>query len=191
LRNALLDLYAAGNNDAGAELASRQFQSADNMTDQIGALSVLTQIPGDRREAALDTYYRTHAADPLVVDKWFALQAVIPEEATLARVRGLMQHHAFSMTNPNRLRSLVGTFAGGNLTRFNARDGSGYDFLAEIVMQLDARNPQVAARLLGAFKAWRNMETVRRGKAEAALQRVAAVPNLSPDVRDIVDRSLG
>ena len=191
LRNALLDLYAAGNRDAGAEVASHQFNQANNMTDQVGALSILSYIPGDRRELALDSFFRTHAADPLVVDKWFALQAMIPEESTLERVRGLMQHHAFSMSNPNRLRSLVGSFAAGNLTRFNAIDGSGYDFLADIVMQLDARNPQVAARLLGAFKTWRNMEPQRRAKAEAALRRVAAVQGLSPDVRDIVDRSLG
>ena len=191
LKNALLDLYAAGNRAEGADVASRQFHAANNMTDQIGALSVLVQIPGDQRELALDTFYRTHAADPLVVDKWFALQAMIPEEGTLTRVRGLMEHHAFSMSNPNRLRSLVGSFASGNLTRFNAPDGSGYEFLADIVLQLDPRNPQVAARLLGAFKTWRNMEKNRSAMAEGALRRVAAEKGLSPDVRDIVDRSLG
>ncbi len=94
------------------------------------------------------------------------------------------------MSNPNRLRALVGTFAVANQTQFNAADGSGYAFLAEIVIALDPKNPQVAARLLGAFRSWRTFEAGRRNQAEAALRRVAAVGSLSSDVRDIVERSL-
>ncbi len=191
LRNAALDLLAAGAPNKGSQLASAQFRAANNMTDQIGALNVLALIPGDAREAALDSFFRTHASDPLVIDKWFALQAMIPEEATLARIKRLMNHHAFSITNPNRLRSLIGAFATGNLTRFNAADGSGYDLLVETVMAVDPKNPQVAARLLAAFRSWRSLESGRRGLAEAALQRVAAVKDLSADVRDIAQRSLG
>jgi aminopeptidase N len=100
-----------------------------------------------------------------------------------------MQHPAFLMSNPNRLRSLIGSFA-SNPTQFHALDGSGYAFLASIVTMLDQKNPQVAARLLGAFRSWRTMEARRRAVAEAALQKVAALTTLSPDVRDIVDRSL-
>ena len=191
LRNAALDLLAAGNPDQGSLLASEQFHSANNMTDRMGALSVLSLIPGEAREAALDSFFRAHAGDPLVIDKWFALQAMIPEEATLGRIKRLMQHHAFSLTNPNRLRSLIGAFATGNLTRFNAADGSGYDLLVETVMAVDPKNPQVAARLLAAFRSWRSLEAGRRAFAEAALKRVAAVDNLSADVRDIAQRSLG
>ena len=191
LRNAALDLLAAGAPQAGAQLASAQFRAANNMTDQIGALNVLALIPGDAREAALDSFFRSHASDPLVIDKWFALQAMIPEEATLARVKRLMNHHAFSLTNPNRLRSLIGAFATGNLTRFNAADGSGYDLLVETVIAVDPKNPQVAARLLAAFRSWRSLESGRKALAEAALQRVAAVQDLSADVRDIAQRSLG
>jgi aminopeptidase N len=190
LRNAALDLYAAGDPAEGGELAMRQYQDANNMTDRMAALAVLSLIPGDMRERALDSFFRAHASDALVVDKWFALQAVIPESGTLDRVRQLMQHHAFSMSNPNRLRSLIGAFSSANPTQFNAADGSGYDLLSEIVIELDPRNPQVAARLLAAFRSWRTLEPVRRGKAEAALRRVAAVGILSPDVRDIVQRSL-
>ncbi len=190
LRNAALDLLAAGDAGAGADVAMRQFQSAHNMTDQFGALSVMSMIPGDQREQALDSFYRTHAADPLVVDKWFALQGLIPEAATFDRVRALMQHHAFTYANPNRLRSLIGSFA-ANLTQFHAADGRGYDLIASVVMEMDGRNPQVAARLLAAFRTWRSMEAGRRTHAQAALQRVAAIQGLSPDVRDIVDRSLG
>ena len=191
LRNAALDLIAAGSPAEGAALASAQFRSANNMTDQIGALSVLSQLPGEARETALDSFFRAHAVDALVIDKWFALQAVIPEEETLARIRALMSHHAFSMNNPNRLRALIGSFANGNPTRFNAPDGSGYDLLVETVLEMDARNPQVAARLLGAFRSWRSLEPGRRAAAEAALNRVAEKASLSADVRDIVQRSLG
>jgi aminopeptidase N len=191
LRNAALDLIAAGSPAAGTALASAQFRSANNMTDQIGALAVLSHLPGEARETALDSFFRAHASDALVIDKWFALQATIPEAETLARVRRLMTHHAFSMNNPNRLRSLVGSFANGNPTRFNAPDGSGYDLLVETVLEVDGQNPQVAARLLAAFRSWRSLELGRRAVAEAALQRVAAQSSLSADVRDIVQRSLG
>ena len=191
LRNAALDLIAAGAPADGAALASAQFRSANNMTDQIGALAVLSHLPGEARETALDSFFRAHASDALVIDKWFALQATIPEPETLARVRRLMGHHAFSMNNPNRLRSLIGSFANANPTRFNAADGSGYDLLVETVLEVDGKNPQVAARLLAAFRSWRSLEQGRRAVAEAALQRVAAQANLSADVRDIVQRSLG
>ena len=189
LRNAALDLIAAGDPQKGADIAMRQFHAAHNMTDQFGALAVLSMIPGDQREQALDTFYRTHAADHLVVDKWFALQGLIPESSTLERVRALMQHHAFTYANPNRLRSLIGSFA-ANLTQFHAADGRGYDLIASVVLEMDSRNPQVAARLLGGFRTWRSMEAGRQRHARVALARVAAAHSLSPDVRDIVDRSL-
>ena len=190
LRNAALDLFAAGDPAEGAEMAMRQFQDADNMTDRFAALAVLSLIPGDMREKALDSFFRSHASDPLVIDKWFALQAMIPEPGAIERVRTLMSHHAFSFTNPNRLRSLIGVFSTANPTQFNAADGSGYDLLAGIVLDLDKRNAQVAARLLSAFRSWRTLEPGRRALAEAALRRVSAAHGLSPDVRDIVDRSL-
>ena len=190
LRNSALDLYAAGDRAAGADIAMRQYSTSSDMTSRFAALSVLSLIPGDTREYALDSFFRAHATDHLVLDKWYALQAMIPERATLARVRELMNHHTFTMTNPNRLRSLIGTFANANPTQFNALDGSGYEFLADLAGSLDSRNPQVAARLLVAFKSWRNLESGRRGKAEAALRKVQTISGLSSDVRDIVDRSL-
>jgi len=118
------------------------------------------------------------------------LQAMIPEAGTLDRIKGLMQHPAFSIGNPNRVRSLIGAFAAGNQTRFNARDGSGYEFVVDVVLKLDAKNPQVAARLLSAFKSWRMLEEQRRKLAEAALRQVASASHLSPDVKDIAERSL-
>src|SRR5579884_1107171 len=111
-----------------------------------------------------------------------ALQATIPEPATLARVRALTAHPAFSMANPNRVRALIGAFAQGNHTQFNRADGAGYDFVADIVLELDPKNPQVAARLMGAFRSWRALEPKRRARAEATLRRIAATPSLSRDV---------
>src|SRR5262249_823255 len=124
------------------------------------------------------------------LDKWFALQAAMPEVGTLDRVRTLTGHPSFSLATPNRVRALIGTFATGNHTQFNRADGAGYDFVVDTVLALDPKNPQVAARRLGAFGSWRVLEASRRAHAEAALRRVAAVETLSRDVRDIVSRSL-
>jgi aminopeptidase N len=190
LRNVALDLYTAGNPAAGTPLAARQFETATTMTDKFVALGILANYPGEARETALQSFYASYAGDALVIDKWFGLQATIPEAWTLDRVKTLMNHPAFSFANPNRVRSLVGAFAIANQTRFNARDGSGYNFVAEIVLSLDPRNPQVAARILGAFRSWQTLEVGRRNLAEIALRRVAAVENLSADVRDIAERSL-
>ena len=105
-------------------------------------------------------------------------------------MRALTQHAAFSLSNPNRVRALIGGFAQANQTQFNRADGAGFEFLADTVLALDPKNPQVAARLTTAFRSWRALEPGRRGRAEAALRRVAAAPNLSRDLRDIVSRSL-
>jgi aminopeptidase N len=191
LRNVALDLLCAGDPAEGAILATRQFESATTMTDQIAALSALAQTPGGAREEALDAFYRAHQGDALVIDKWFGLQATIAETETLSRIKRLTKHEAFSLGNPNRVRSLIGAFAAGNQTQFNASDGGGYDFVAQIVLELDRKNPQVAARLLGAFKSWRSLESKRRAFAQAALRRVAAQEDLSPDAKDIVERCLG
>jgi len=190
LKNACLDLLAATGGAAAISLATRQYHTADNMTDRMAALAALSHHDVPERKAALDDFYRRFESDQLVIDKWFALQAAIPEPETLERVKGLTQHPAFSYSNPNRLRSLIGAFAQANQTQFNRADGAGYEFLIDTVLMLDAKNPQIAARLLTAFKSWRALEPVRRGKAEAALRRAADVPNLSRDVADIVERSL-
>ena len=189
-RNTALSLLAAGDPALGAELAVARFAHADNMTDRIAALAVLSLIEGDAREAAFDRFYLRYRDEPLVVDKWFALQASIPEHATVDRVERLMGHPAFSLAVPNRVYALVGAF-GANPTQFNRRDGAGYALVADAVIALDARNPQVAARMLGAFRSWRLMEPGRRALAEAALKRIAAGPALSPDVREMTSRSLG
>jgi aminopeptidase N len=189
LRNLALSMLAAGKAEEGARRAQIQMAGANNMTERFAALAVLSLTPGVAREHALEAFARSHAADPLILDKWFILQAQIPEKETLARVRGLMRHHAFSLSNPNRVRSLIGGFS-ANQTQFNRADGAGYDLLAEVVTTLDPTNPQIAARLLSALRSWRSLEPGRQSKAEAALAGIAAKTQLSADVRDIVTRCL-
>jgi aminopeptidase N len=191
LRNVCLDLLAAGGEAAGIALAAQQYRGADNMTDRMAALSTLSLHDTPERQDALDDFYRRYEGDPLVIDKWFVLQAMIPEPETLARMQELKAHPAFSLANPNRVRALVGSFAQANQTQFNRADGAGYAFIADTVLALDARNPQVAARLMTAFRSWRSLEAGRRAHAEAELRRVAASRELSRDLKDIVERSLG
>jgi aminopeptidase N len=190
LRNCCLDLLVASGDKAARALAVEQFTAADNMTDRLAALATLSLQDVPERDSALEAFYARYQSDALVIDKWLALQAAIPEAGTLDRVRSLTSHKAFSFSNPNRVRSLIGAFAQANLTQFNRADGLGYDFVADCVLALDPKNPQVAARLMTAFRSWRALEPVRRAKAEATLRRVARNAGLSRDVRDIVDRSL-
>jgi aminopeptidase N len=190
IRNTALDLISAADLYLGESLASEQLASATNMTDRLAALATLTLIPGEAREAALARFAESYGKEPLVLDKWFALQAAIPEPGVLERINGLMRHTAFSMTNPNRVRSLVASFSLNNPTQFHRIDGRGYEFLADIVLELDKMNPQIAARLLTAFGTWKTVEARRRGKAEQALRRILERPELSPDVADIAQRSV-
>ena len=129
--------------------------------------------------------------DPLVMDKWFAIQAATPGVGTVARVEALMRHPAFTMRNPNKVRAVLGVFAMSNPTAFHAADGSGYRLLADRVLELDALNPQVAARIVGAFNPWLRHEPTRRALMKAQLQRIAAAPGLSGDVSEIVESALG
>ena len=190
LRNGALAMFVAGDMIEGGARAHRQFEQADNMTARLGALTSIASIPGAPRERAFEAFGRRFAAEPLILDKWFALQAQIPETQTLDRVRALMTHHAFSLGNPNRVRALIGGFT-ANATQFNRPDGAGFELLADIVLTLDPTNPQIAARLLTALRSWRSLEPVRQAKGSEALRRIVEQPNLSADVRDIVTRSLG
>ncbi|GLK84892.1 aminopeptidase N [Ancylobacter defluvii] len=190
LRNTCLSLLAEAGAGDGIARALGLYRAADNMTDRLQALMTLVHYAPEHRDEALGDFYERFRDDPLVIDKWFGIQAQIAEPGTLDRVRELTGHPAFSMRNPNRVRALIGSFATGNPTQFNRADGAGFDFLTDTVLGLDGANPQLAARLLGAFKSWRVLEAGRRAQAEAALRRVAGTPGLSPDVTDIVTRSL-
>ena len=144
LKNICLDLMAATEASAAIARAVAQYDGADNMTDRMAALATLALHDRPERAAALDGFYKRYADDPLIIDKWLALQAMIPDPTTLDRVRALTGHPAFSLANPNRIRALIGAFAQGNHTQFNRPDGAGYDFVADIVLALDPKNPQVA-----------------------------------------------
>ncbi len=191
LRNVCLDLLVAAQHGDAVALAARQYQGADNMTDRQAALAILSLRDVPQRADVLADFYARYAHDPLIVDKWLALQAAIPEPATLDRVKALTVHAAFSFANPNRVRALIGSFTTANQTQFNRVDGGGYGFLVDTVLALDSKNPQVAARLLSALKSWRVLEPSRRALAQAALARVAGAPALSRDVSDIAARALG
>jgi aminopeptidase N len=190
LRNVAADLLAATGQPADIARASRQYETADNMTDRMAALGTLCLHDTPKRLQALDNFYARYASDALVVDKWFSLQATIPRPETLEKVRCLTTHSAFSFANPNRIRALIGAFAQGNATQFNRADGAGYNFIADTVLALDPKNPQVSARLATAFRTWRTLEPGRRAKAEAALARVKSNPGISRDLADIVERAL-
>ena len=162
------------------------------MTDRAAALSVLAHRHSDSPQAkdALAAFEERYRADPLVMDKWLAIQATAPGAATLDRVRALTGHPGFTMTNPNRVRALIGTFATANQTAFNRADGAGYDFFSRAVLEIEQRNPQLAARLATALRSWRSLEPVRRGKAREALLLISGAENLSADLRDIVERTI-
>jgi aminopeptidase N len=190
LRNVSLDLLAASAAPQAIARAARQYDAADNMTDRMAALATLSLHAVPERMKALDDFYRRYAGDALVIDKWFSLQAMVPDPDTLANVRRLAAHPAFSFANPNRVRALIGAFAQGNQTQFNRADGTGYDFVAQLILEIDVKNPQLAARLATAFRSWRTMDAPRRQAAEAALKRIKAASPLSRDLADIVERAL-
>jgi aminopeptidase N len=189
LRNEALGLIALADPARATALSEAQFESADNLTDRLAALAAMTLVPGEAREGLIARFAQAYAGEPLVLDKWLMAQALIAEPGTLDRVRTLMRHKAFTLGNPNRVRSLIGGYA-ANLTQFNRADGAGYNFVADMVIALDRTNPQVASRLLGSFKTWRMLEPTRKGLAEAALALVAQTPGLSRDVADIAERAL-
>jgi aminopeptidase N len=191
LRNVALDLMAAATGNAPAiARAMRQYEAADNMTDRMAALATLSLHDVPEREKALADFFERYKGDALVIDKWLSLQAAIPQPDTLDKVKALTRHSSFSFGNPNRVRALIGAFAMANLTQFNRADGAGYDFLAETLLALDPKNPQVAARMATAFRTWRTLEEGRRNKAEAALRSIRDGGALSRDLADIVERAL-
>jgi aminopeptidase N len=191
LRNIALDLLAANGKPEAITRAAAQYDAADNMTDRMAALTTLSQHAVPERSTALADFYQRYAADALIVDKWFSLQATGPQAETLDNVRALTAHPAFSMANPNRVRALIGAFAQANPTQFNRADGAGYDFVADTILALDPNNPQLAARMATAFRTWRTLESGRQAKARTALQRIKATSGLSRDLSDIVERALG
>ena len=190
LRNAALALLAAPADAAAAERVAAHYEAADNMTDMMAALGIITHIDHAERARLLDDFRRRFKGDALVLDKWYCLEAASTLPGTIERVVELSRDKAFSPYNPNRVRALLGTFATANQTGFHRADGAGYRLIGSHAVDLDHINPQLAARLLGAFKNWKIMEPLRRKTAEAALRQVAETEGLSADVIEIAQRSL-
>ena len=190
LKNTALAYLAYARDAEGRELVRRQHAAADNMTDGLSSLRLMaeTGIPG--ADEALAAFYDRWRDEPLVVNKWFALQATIEDGAAVERVARLLEHPAFAWGNPNRVRAVLASFAAMNPLGFHRRDGAGYRLLADRAVELDRRNPQVAARLLGAFGRWRRYDAGRRVLMRAELERVVATEGLSRDSYEIASKSL-
>lgn len=191
LGNLCLRYLTAEDTKETRALAFEQFRSSDNMTDKIGGLAPLIDMSGDERHEALQHFFDQWHHNPLVIDKWMTLQAQSSHPDTLSHVKALTNHKAFAFEVPNRVRSLIGAFVMGNQLRFHAADGAGYEFLADAVLKMDTLNPQVAARLCGAFETWRRFDEKRQTLIKAQLSRINSAPGLSRNVQEIVEKTLG
>jgi aminopeptidase N len=190
LRNAALGYLASRGRPEDIARVAAHFAHARNATDEVSALAMLSELRSPERTKAFERFYERWKGDHLVIDNWFAYQATSPLPSALAAVVKLTRHPLFSIKNPNKVRALIGTFAMGNPVNFNRPDGRGYEFLADRVLEIDAFNPQVAARLLSAFRSWKALEVNRRRLAKKTLQRVAKAKPLSRDASEIVSRML-
>ena len=192
LRNMLLKLGVVAGGKKAKQASLSQFENAANMNDRFAAFSRIVHLhrsPKASRQV-IESFEAIYRKDALVMDKWFAVQAAAPGPQAAQKVRRLMKHPGFTIGNPNRVRSVIGSFAMANATGFNAPSGEGYRLVAETVGELDRLNPQTAARILTAFRSWRSLEPDRRELAKEALERLAARKNLSPDTSDILHRTL-
>ncbi|XP_028242580.1 puromycin-sensitive aminopeptidase-like isoform X1 [Glycine soja] len=171
------------------DLVLHEYKTATNMTEQFAALAAIAQNPGKTRDDVLDDFYGKWQHDFLVVNKWFALQAMSDIPGNVENVRKLLSHPAFDLRNPNKVYSLIGGFCGSPVN-FHAKDGSGYKFLGEIVLQLDKLNPQVASRMVSAFSRWRRYDEDRQKLAKAQLERIMSTNGLSENVFEIASKSL-
>ncbi|NBU58745.1 MAG: DUF3458 domain-containing protein, partial [Betaproteobacteria bacterium] len=190
LRNACLALAAETGDAADIARAQAQFEAGGNMTDTYAALAVLANSASPAREPALAAFYERWKDEALVVDKWLGVQAMSRQPDTPARVRALLQHPGFDIRNPNKVYALVRAFCAANPRHFHGADGAGYAFGADLVLQLDALNPQVASRVARCFDRWRRYDSARQSLARTELERIKANAQ-SPDVLEVVSKSLG
>ncbi|MDE1906023.1 MAG: aminopeptidase N, partial [Rhodospirillales bacterium] len=186
LRNTALGYLTAAGDTA---LAAAQFADAKGMTTKLAALANLTDEPGPAREDALEAFYRQWAGTPLVLDKWFSVQARSNAGDTLARVQELSTHKAMDLRNPNRVRALIGAFT-ANPAKFHDASGAGYKLLADFVLRLDETNPQIAARLVTALGLWRRFDADRQELMKAELERIVAREHLSHNTYEMASKAL-
>jgi aminopeptidase N len=160
------------------------------MTDQIAALAVIVNSQHPAKQQCLADFYRQWQAEALVIDKWFALQASSQCNDTFANVQALMQHPAFDLKNPNRVRALIGAFSQANPLHFHAANGQGYQFLGSQIIALNTLNPQVASRMLSALTSWRRYDAGRQALMKAQLERIISAEAVSSDVYEVASKSL-
>ena len=189
LANRCLSLLASASAE-GLALAQSQFDTAENMTQTMAALRELVNYSAPGAAAALDQFHETWKSDSLVLDKWLALQASALTDSVLKQVNALTEHPSFDWKNPNKFRSLIGVFAMGNPVAFHAPDGSGYAFVTDWLLKLDALNPQTTARLAGVFETWKRYTADRQSLMQSQMQRMADTGDLSKNTREIVERML-
>ncbi len=190
LKNRCLDYLGALGTENSRALLCDSYRSANNMTDRIAALALLVEESDPVRQPMLRDFYQRAARDPLVLDKWFAVQARSRRKDTLQVVRELLNHPAYQPRNPNRVRALIGSFSRANPLCFHAADGSGYELLGEQILRLDPVNPQLAGFLAGGFSAWRRFDTGRQNRMQQQLRIIAARPKLSRDLKEVVGKLL-
>ncbi|QJQ95321.1 MULTISPECIES: aminopeptidase N [Halomonadaceae] len=190
LKNVALTYLMSIEDEEALTLAQRQFEAGHNMTDVRMALMLLTHSSrGELAEPALKRFAEKWAHDPLVMDQWFSIQVTRPQPDVLERLEYLMNHPAFSLKNPNKVRALIGTFAGQNRVNFHRIDGAGYALLANVVIELNRLNPEIAARLVAPLTHWQRFDEKRQDLMKTALERISA-EKLSPNVYEIVHKSL-
>ncbi|WP_333873685.1 aminopeptidase N [Methylobacter sp.] len=190
IKNTCLSYLSTLENKDIHQLSQQQFNAAKNMTDQMAALTAIVNNPHPAKQQCLDSFYRQWQAEALVIDKWFALQASSSTPDTFATVQALMQHPAFDLKNPNRVRSLIGAFSQSNPLHFHAANGQGYQFLADQIIALNTLNPQVASRMVGALTAWRRYDEGRQALMKAQLERIISTEAISKDVYEVASKSL-
>jgi len=189
LKNKALDYLVATERPEHYQTAYTQYTSANNMTDRMAAFGALVHSGYEQSDVLIDHFFEQWQDDALVLDKWFAMQATIPRQATVSSVQSLLTHSAFSINNPNKVRSLIGAFT-VNIPGFHQVDGAGYEFLADRILELNDINPQIAARLVGTFNNWKRYDSPYSGLMKAQLERINAEPELTVDVREIVSKAL-
>ena len=190
LKNVALSYLMSIEDEVAIELAQAQFEADHNMTDVRQALTLLVHSSrSDIADPALKAFGRKWSHDPLVMDQWFSLQVTRPQADALDRVRYLMEHPAFSLKNPNKVRALIGAFAGQNRVNFHRLDGEGYRLLADVVIELNRLNPEIAARIITPLTRWQRFDEARQALMRAELERIRG-EELSPNVYEIVEKAL-
>jgi len=189
LRNQALS-YLMYVGETGEKLAIQQYQSADNMTDQMAAFKALVHHKTSVVNETIEHFYQQWKHDNLVMDKWFTVQATIPDASAKARVVKLFEHSDFDIKNPNRVRALLGAFCSANPLCFHDVDGFGYKLLGQYIEKIDTMNPQIASRLCGPLIRWKRYSELRQKLMKSELQRLISLPDLSNDVTELVEKSL-